>query len=438
MNPWTGILLISLILSGAVFGLSFFRRRCSPHPELLRKILHITMGIVTLGFPWLFEDFWPVLVLGIISTGFLLACRYLGPVNRHLGGVIDGVNRHSYGGLVFPLSVTVLFYLARHRPVLYCIPILILTLADGISALVGIRYGFTSYSTAEGKKSVEGSLAFFITAFLSAHVPLLLYTDTGRAESLLIAVNLGLLVMMLEGIAWLGLDNVFIPVGGYVLLHSFMPLGVAPLTLRLGVTVAVLILSLALRRRTTLNDAALLGAALTLSVTWSVGGWPYLYAPLTLMITHFLIFPIPEKDRGIHTVAGVAAVTFPGLFWLFMSSITGRSEYLFPYVVSYAAHLAIIGMAWTYHHRPDSSSPALVLLPSIKGWALIVLPFVLLYGKNPLDLWGLLPGFLAITTAVLVYFSTHPRRTGFSMSLYHWARQGVSSTLASLLILAFL
>ena len=39
--------------------------------------------------------------------------------------------------------------------------------------------------------------------------------------------------MLLEGSAWRGLDNLFIPIGGYFLLHAYVPMDVAMLASRL-------------------------------------------------------------------------------------------------------------------------------------------------------------------------------------------------------------
>ena len=68
-------------------------------------------------------------------------------------------------------------------------------------------------------------MAFFAVALLTVHVPLLLWVPAvGRAECLLIAVTLALLAMILEAIAWRGLDNLFVPLGSFVLLKAFIPM----------------------------------------------------------------------------------------------------------------------------------------------------------------------------------------------------------------------
>src|SRR5439155_15300388 len=120
----------------------------------------------------------------------------------------------SLGEVYFPIAVAVLFVLYLQEPpeprarrlVLYCVPVLLLTLADALAALVGITYGRLKYPTADGSKSFEGSIAFFTCAFFCVHVPLLLFTDTKRAETLLVALLLAWLATLFESVAWNGLD----------------------------------------------------------------------------------------------------------------------------------------------------------------------------------------------------------------------------------------
>jgi hypothetical protein len=139
-------------------------------------------------------------------------------------------------------------------------------------------------------------------AFFSVHVPLLLLSEVGRAETLLIALILGLLVMLLEAIAWRGLDNLFIPLGGYLLLRTHLEMDVVALLTRLGITIVLVVLTLTWRKRTTLNDSAVLGATLVGYLSWSIGGWRWLLPPLIVFLCYPLLMrridpELPAIDR---------------------------------------------------------------------------------------------------------------------------------------------
>src|SRR5262245_34698322 len=165
-------------------GLRLYQRFYSPHPELVRKLLHMGMGLATLSLPWLFDRAWPVLLLAGISIVALVSLRLVASLKSGLGNVVAGVARASLGEIYFPLAVTVLLLLYLYvdtanpaRLILYCVPILLLTLADAAAALIGVAYGRLHYHTTDGQKSAEGSLAFFLCAFLVVHIPVLLFTS---------------------------------------------------------------------------------------------------------------------------------------------------------------------------------------------------------------------------------------------------------------------
>ena len=113
---------------------------------------------------------WPVLLLTGGSALIVAAIKFLEPLRKPLGRVVDGVPRTTLGEIYFPISVAIVFWLSQGMsPLLFCIPVLVLTLADATGALVGLRYGQTRFAGAS--KSVEGSFAFLIVAFFCIHVP---------------------------------------------------------------------------------------------------------------------------------------------------------------------------------------------------------------------------------------------------------------------------
>jgi phytol kinase len=113
----------------------------------------------------------------------------------------------------------------------------------------------------------------------------------GRTESLLIASTLALLVMLLEGSAWRGLDNLFVPIGGFFLLRAYLPMDAAALWPRLLVTLALVALIMFARRRTTLEDAALVAGAFFCYVAWAVMGWVWLMPPMAVVAGYRWLSP---------------------------------------------------------------------------------------------------------------------------------------------------
>ena len=299
MNPWLGIAGVVAVLGLLMGALKALGRFVSIPPEVSRKAVHIGMGLVCLSFPWIFAEKWPSAVLAGLAVVALGAIRLTPFLRARLGSVLGGVQRESLGEIYFPIAVAAVFYLSGNAPLLYIIPVLTLTLADSVGALIGVRYGLARYRTDDGMKSTEGSIAFFTVAFLSCHVPLLLFSNTGRTETLLIGLTAGFTVMLLEAIAWRGQDNMIIPLGMFFLLHSFLPLGVTALLWRLFVIVALVLWVLIWRERTTLSNSAVLAAALSGYAVWAFGGWLWLAAPLLLFIIYVMLPPFPgERPPG--------------------------------------------------------------------------------------------------------------------------------------------
>ena len=82
IHPALGMLLVGGSFAALIAGLRVLRDARAADPELLRKLLHVGMGGVSLTLPWLFDTPWPVLLL----AGAFGAGPAGGPVFRVAGG----------------------------------------------------------------------------------------------------------------------------------------------------------------------------------------------------------------------------------------------------------------------------------------------------------------------------------------------------------------
>jgi phytol kinase len=441
-HPLLGMALVLLTLGTLLGALTVYRRVGAPHPELLRKLLHVGMGLTTLLFPFLFSEAWPVLVLGALSVLLMLGMRLISGLKAGVGQVVGGVSRFSLGEIYFPVAVAILWLLyvygpqepAGRRLLLYLVPVLLLTISDALAALVGIAYGGHKYATSDGAKSHEGSIAFFLSAFLCVHVPLLLIGDRGRPETLLIAVLLALLATMFEAIAWSGLDNLALPLISHLLLVLYWDLSVAKLLERLAVTAVMFAFAVGLARWTALRGSAVLGAALVGYVCWALGDWRWLVPPAILFVGYvFLSCRNPANDDNPHTVHAVACVASAGLVWLFLSRIQQRPEWLYPFTVTFAAHLGMIALAQVRFERPKT--PALLALSACAagGWLLLLAPYVLIeQGTSRAWLEAML-ALPAVALAVAVFSWLQPGMDACPLDVPRWLRQGACAGAASVL-----
>ena len=400
-EPWLGIAVVAALVVLLLAALTLLRRLARIGAETVRKLFHTGTGVVALSLPHLFDTLWPVVSICAASMVGLVLIRVVPALEKGPGQVLQAVSRKSFGEFWFVLGVGLAFAIAGRDPVVYSVGILTLAVADATAALVGVVYGRHRFDVVGGTKSAEGSIAFFLVAFLCVHIPILLFTDTGRPESLLMAFNAGLLVRFAEASAARGADNFVLPVLVVVLLDVFAEMTAAGLMLHAAVIVALGVLIAGYTRRTTLSGDALIGAVLAAYVCWSFGGWRWLVAPLTLFFTYTWLVGRPqlESDETFHADV-LLAIVAPGVVLVTAYAELGNPALYAPFVTAWSANLAVIG---TFHGQlRDPDSPALreALVNSLKALVVLV-PGLLAAGQ--LALPEALAAVASVPTALLLF-----------------------------------
>jgi len=192
------VLLIFIILVIA----ELWWRRLHAHGEFSRKFVHITVGT--------FVAFWPFFLswteIETLSIAFLIVVI----VSRQfkLFQAIHSVQRPTWGELFFAIAVG-LVALVTHDKWVYAAALLQMSLADGLAAVLGVRYGKAhSYLVFGHRKSLIGSATFFVVALL---ILLTVNHWTDHTVSLGLAAAIALLASVLENVAVRGLDNLLVP-----------------------------------------------------------------------------------------------------------------------------------------------------------------------------------------------------------------------------------
>ena len=202
---------VILTLFGAFCVLSlceFLFKRKIIRGEYARKFAHIVLGIY-LAVSCLYLSWDQLRLLTIVG--------FLGAVAMHflkLFKSIYDIDRSSWGDLLGPLTFAVLTFVTTSR-VLFIAVVLHVALADGLAAIVGVRYGKNNgYKVFGYNKSIVGTFTFFCTSliimtavlsFASIHAP--------HPELSLVAVPLA--TAAIENIAIFGVDNLLISVTVY-------------------------------------------------------------------------------------------------------------------------------------------------------------------------------------------------------------------------------
>lgn len=431
INPWLAMLLVIAILVSLLQVLSTLAKHYPGHEELVRKTLHVTMGMVTMTFPWLFSQVWPVVLLSIASSSLIGFIKY----SRIEGWkqVVCAKGRESIGEICFPLAVGLTFVLADGNALLYLLPMAILTFADAASAIVGQKFGKRLFTTNGGSKSVEGSLAFSFVAFIAGLVSAWkLLPDDGLFSALCIALVLAILSMMFEAICWKGLDNLLIPLGALIVLKTHLQLSPEQLLIHLGILLLVSGLIAKTRGRSTLDGSGLIGTSLFSYFSLCVGGPLWALMPFTLFLSYKLL--LPTRFRGLknrHSAVGVLAVASVGMLWLSLAHRDNSQIYLFPYALTFASNAAIISIA---HMRCTGFSWKKINAVAIavaKSWALICLPLAILHPDREIVAATFLLAPWCIAAPTLLFYFANTRHIKSFTRPTRWIKQAAFAAIGS-------
>jgi phytol kinase len=173
-----------------------------PQGELSRKFIHITVGS--------FVAFWPFFLSWRQIIGLSAAFLVVVVVSKYLDifHAIHSVQRPTWGEICFALAVG-LVALMTHDKWVYLTSLLMMSLGDGLAAVIGTRFGRRNrYAFLGHAKSVAGTLTFFIVAII---ILLLFNSHTPDRLNGLLIFELALGASLIENIGVRGLDNLLVP-----------------------------------------------------------------------------------------------------------------------------------------------------------------------------------------------------------------------------------
>lgn len=350
-------LLHALAVSGGIVLLMVvaecWRRFGDPPVEWTRKLVHLGSGVLATGFSWWFGSPWTVLALGVGFVALLLATRASGILRS-----VHGVERRSAGDILFPVATLVTFVMAWRlgQPLFYSLSIAILTLSDTMAAIVGRTYGLQHYRVDTERKSLEGSVFFFLTSFLVLHLGLLLGTDLGRLECVLISLWISSMTTCFEAISVDGTDNMFVPLGTLFLLWKITGKDLAVIATDLASFAGAVGLCFALlipRRK--LDSTSILGLALLLNAAARLVEWhwalPILCALLLFNYGNVVRERFLEGPLQVRTVFFALGAT---TLWVFVANLGGsgwQTESTLGFLANLGSTLAVGWTAiWTRAH----------------------------------------------------------------------------------------
>ena len=187
-------------------------RRKKVQDEFSRKFIHITVGSFVAFWPF-FLDWNDIKLLSIAFIVVVLASKQL-----KVFQAIHSVQRPTHGELFFALAVGALALISQNEWI-YMAAILQMSLADGLAAVIGTRFGNnTRYMVLGHTKSIHGTVTFLL---VSIAILLVFTAFSGIILSLPIILGIAVAASLVENISVEGIDNLLVPVLVASALHFF-------------------------------------------------------------------------------------------------------------------------------------------------------------------------------------------------------------------------
>jgi len=373
---------VLLVLGSVMLATRLFKSHLSA--ESARKIVHISMGCTALTFPFVFEYRQSVVILGGIAALMLLFLRLNKGLRTSVGSPLFGVKRKSLGELYYIFSIMIVFVL--HQSVVeYLIPILVLTFADSLAALVGTSYGRNSLSGEhEDRKSAEGSVMFFITAFICVLIPLQFMDDIGSAKVLVISLLIGLLAAMIEAVSKNGNDNLLLPLLVYGFLRYNLNQTLDTMVINLCAMMFFLMVVLFVYEVTGTSKLSIAYALLVGYIVMIQGGFFWIIPPLAMIMTFGTMpmmkdeekqTPIPYQVVEANSLIGLACLWASVFFPQYLQTL------YIAFSLSFACHLMLASYHRFINYVNFRHVPAM-LCGLAKSVVFIALPTLLITRMN--------------------------------------------------------
>lgn len=206
---------------GAILVLSeiLWRRRVIKG-EQARKFIHVLAGCWMAFWPF-YIPFDGIFVLGCMALTLILYSR-----TTRLFHAIYSVKRRTYGDVLYALALIICAY-GGQQDWIFTTSVLLLALADGAAAAAGYywgaRNGYRVFGQAALQKSVAGTAAFLVFAYVSVGIGWILGGQQALPDAAVaFFVFLPIGATLVENSMPYGFDNLAVPVFATLLLNSLL------------------------------------------------------------------------------------------------------------------------------------------------------------------------------------------------------------------------
>ena len=205
-----------------------------------RKAIHMSAGLAILSSPFYFWPFWPTIIAGTLSVFVFLSSKE--SKVKQLKDLYDAISEEQEEGLkraflqgpfFYTLSITSLVFIfgifAADQFYFPIAGILIMIVADTLASVIGKRWGKISLSLpwTNSKRTLEGSLTFFVTAYIVCFLSFLLFglliptlqEPLSVPTILVYSLITSLIATVIELISPSTYDDLTVPIGSTIIIY---------------------------------------------------------------------------------------------------------------------------------------------------------------------------------------------------------------------------
>ena len=193
-----------ILLLTLFFMMDYVKKWFSLESEDSRKIVHVSSLLTVCTWPFFLENY------GIYTICILFILINIYTKKAGMFKAVHTVRRATIGAEILPVGIMIstFFFLPENRTS-FIYGILIVCFSDLMAELVGKKLKFYEYKIFGQKKSLGGSIAFFISTFLiTSGMLVFLETDIIISHVMIISI----LLCLVEAVHTFGLDNFTLPV----------------------------------------------------------------------------------------------------------------------------------------------------------------------------------------------------------------------------------
>lgn len=198
----TGLIFAVLVVFILLIGSEIYWRTHDVHNEISRKFIHITVGSFVATWPF-FLGWGQIQLLSIAFVITVATSKYL-----NIFKAIHSVERPTGGELFFGAAVGLTTLITQDKYI-FAAALLHMSLADGLAAIIGTKYGKSNSYRIKGHiKSLAGSAAFVVASlYILVGYGLL----AGIVISPIVLLAVAFSAAIVENLGILGLDNLLVP-----------------------------------------------------------------------------------------------------------------------------------------------------------------------------------------------------------------------------------